>query len=123
MTLQAKIDRLAVKFAVEVFDAIRECSLEELGGTEVKIPDLRLVPPPLRRTGHLVRRSDEAIGKVVGQIVTLVKANKGGLRAEQIRTKLGLRPKEMPKPLKVALASKQLRKSGEARATVYTAGK
>jgi hypothetical protein len=122
MTLQAKIDKLAVKFAVEVFDAIRECSLEELGGTRVPTPHLRLVPPP-RKTGRLVRRSDATIGKVVTQIVTLVKANKGGLRAEDIRTRLGLRAKEMPKPLKVALASKQLRKTGEKRATVYLAGK
>jgi len=120
MTLQSKIDSLAVKFAVQVFDAIRECSLEELGGVPAR-PRLRLVPS--RKTGRLARRSDVAIGKVVTQIVTLVKANKSGLRAEDIRTKLGLRAKELPKPLKVALAAKQLRKTGKKRATVYQAGK
>lgn len=115
MSLQTKIDQLAVRFAVNVFDAIRSCSLEDLGGvTEA---------PARKATGRLVRRSEATIGKVVAQIVTLVKANKRGMRAEEIRSKLGLRPKEMPKPLKLALASKQLRKTGNKRATVYSAGK
>jgi hypothetical protein len=43
------------------------------------------------------------------------------LRAEQIRAKLGLQSKEMPRILKGGLAKKKLKTKGQKRATTYTA--
>jgi hypothetical protein len=56
---------------------------------------------------------------VIEQIVSLLKSNPGGLRAEQIREELGLQAKELPRPLKEALDSGRLGKSGQKRATTY----
>jgi hypothetical protein len=58
---------------------------------------------------------------VLDQIVALVKKNKDGLRAEQIRAELDLQAKELPRVLKEGLGSKRLRKMGQKRATVYSA--
>jgi hypothetical protein len=59
------------------------------------------------------------IAGVIDRIVGLLRQSAGGLRAEQIRQKLGLLAKELPRPLKDALASGQLGKSGQKRATTY----
>ena len=72
------------------------------------------------RSGRLKRRSSEDIGAVLDQVVALVKKNKDGLRAEQIRTELSLQAKELPRVLKEGLRSKRLRKAGQKRATVYS---
>jgi hypothetical protein len=53
--------------------------------------------------------------------MALVKKSKDGLRAEEIRQKLGLESKEMPRVLKEGLATKMLSKRGQKRATVYLA--
>jgi hypothetical protein len=54
-------------------------------------------------------------------VVALVKKNKNGLRAEAIRTSLGMASKEMPRVLKEGLAKKKLKAKGQKRATTYTA--
>ena len=77
--------------------------------------------PKTTRSGRLKRRSSEDIGQVLDQVVALVKKNKDGLRAEQIRTELSLQAKELPRVLKEGLSSKRLRKAGQKRATVYSA--
>jgi len=74
-----------------------------------------------RRTGRLPRRSAADIGQVIEQIVSLVKQSPKGLRAEQIRQKLDLQAKEMPRPLKEAVEGGRLGKSGQKRATTYFA--
>ena len=85
-------------------------------------PDLASFPAAkATRTGRLKRRSNEDIGQVLDQIVALVKKNKDGLRAEQIRAELDLQAKELPRVLKEGLGSKRLRKTGQKRATVYSA--
>ncbi|HSQ61893.1 MAG TPA: hypothetical protein VLM85_01710, partial [Polyangiaceae bacterium] len=61
------------------------------------------------------------INAVVGRIVALLKANKKGLRAEEIRTKLGLDRREIPRPLAEALHKKLVSKRGKKRATTYFA--
>jgi Fic family protein len=50
-----------------------------------------------------------------------MKKHKDGMRAEQIREKLGLQAKEMPRVLKEGLATKLLSKKGQKRATTYLA--
>jgi hypothetical protein len=54
-------------------------------------------------------------------VVALVKKNKNGLRAEQIRSELDMQPKEMPRVLKEGLSHKVLRATGQKRATTYFA--
>ncbi|HTB73187.1 MAG TPA: hypothetical protein VK762_08075 [Polyangiaceae bacterium] len=130
-TLRSQLDSLAAAFASAVVDAIRGASLHELVATDGRpAPAARAASGPAAkpivaskttRSGRLKRRSSEDIGQVLDQIVSLVKKNKDGLRAEQIRTELGLQAKELPRVLKEGLRTKRLRKAGQKRATVYSA--
>jgi hypothetical protein len=132
-TLRSQLDALASSFANAVVDAIRGASLQELlatGGKRADAPrraPAAAAPAPARaagkstRTGRLKRRSAEDIGKILDEVVSLVKSKKDGMRAEEIRTDLQLQSKELPRVLKEGLTSKRLRKSGQKRATVYFA--
>ncbi len=53
--------------------------------------------------------------------MALLKKNKEGLRAEEIRSSLGMLAKEMPRILKEGLATKKLTSKGQKRATTYFA--
>jgi hypothetical protein len=53
--------------------------------------------------------------------VLLVKTHKNGMRAEEIRSALGMQSKEMPRILKQGVASKKLTTKGQKRATTYFA--
>lgn len=141
--LRNRLNDLATAFASGVLEAIRGISLDELlsetskgGGRPtslVREASTRLAaralpaaapsgaPRSLGRGGRLARRSADDIGRVIEAIVTLLKQSPRGLRAEQIRTRLGLQAKEMPRPLKEALASGRLGKSGQKRSTTYFA--
>jgi hypothetical protein len=141
-TLKSSLQSLAAAFAEDVVRAIRGASLQELLG-EVAVtrarhaaaaaapkaasaePATRPAQAPgavLGRRGRLKRRSADDIAVTLDRIVTLLKANPAGLRAEQIRKELGMLAKELPRPLAEGLASKALRKKGQKRATVYFAG-
>jgi hypothetical protein len=130
-TLRSQLDSLAASFAGAIVDAIRSASLHELVGSEGRgaaagraaaSPVAKALPAAkTTRTGRLKRRSSDDIGQVLDQIVALVKKNKDGLRAEQIRSELSLQAKELPRVLKEGLGSKRLRKTGQKRATVYSA--
>jgi hypothetical protein len=129
-TLRSQLDSLAAAFASAVVDAIRGASLHELVGSEGRgapvarptaSPAPKAIAAKTTRSGRLKRRSSEDIGQVLDQVVALVKKNKDGLRAEQIRTELDLQAKELPRVLKEGLRSKRLRKAGQKRATVYSA--
>jgi hypothetical protein len=74
-----------------------------------------------RRGGRLARRSSGDIAGVVASIVGLLKSSPAGLRAEEIRSKLGLQAKELPRPLKEGLDAGTLSKTGQKRATTYFA--
>jgi hypothetical protein len=69
----------------------------------------------------LPRRSSEDIEQILDQVVSLVKSHKEGLRAEQIRSELGMQAKEMPRVLKEGLVKRKLRSKGQKRATTYFA--
>ncbi len=132
-TLRSQLDSLAGAFANAVVDAIRGASLQELVATDGRsspIARSQATAPVAKaaagaskatRSGRLKRRSSEDIGKVLDDVVSLVKKNKDGLRAEQIRAQLSLQSKELPRVLKEGLSSKRLRKAGQKRATVYSA--
>jgi len=78
-------------------------------------------PSRTGKPGRLPRRSAEEIAAALDEIVGLVSKHKDGLRAEEIRTKLGMQVKEMPRVLKEGLATKRLMAKGRKRATTYTA--
>lgn len=58
---------------------------------------------------------------MIESIVELLQKSAGGLRAEQIRSALGVEAKELPRPLADALSAGRLTKSGQKRATTYFA--
>ena len=135
-TLQSQLHELAHSFAAEVLGAIRSASLEELASAQgsdsvgaarsSRAP--RATATPARKAtkaassnGRLPRRSAEDIRAGLGKILTLLKGHKTGLRAEQIRSSLGMRPKEMPRILKEGIATKKLTSKGQKRATTYFA--
>jgi hypothetical protein len=135
-TLKSRIDSLASAFASDVVQAIRSASLEELLGGAVTLGTVngrgsaRPVRPaavaaaPAPRTGkggRLARRSSEEIRGTLDKVHGLLRASKGGLRAEQIRAALKLDVREMPRVLKEGLATKKLASKGQKRATTYFA--
>jgi len=148
-TLHQTINSLASEFAHNLLRALRGASLEEIlaetapghaahagGGVARRRPGR---PPgsgaarahaaapaaaPARRGGRrLARRTAKDITAVVGRIVTLLQGSKNGLRAEEIRAKLGLDRREIPRPLAEALKKKLVAKRGKKRATTYFTGK
>jgi hypothetical protein len=138
--LQSRLGELAHAFSERVLEAIRGASLEELfagsSGPRVapkraapaaparaaestrRAPE-RAVPVAARRSGRLSRRSSGEIERVISEIVALLAEHPEGLRAEQIRKRLGLLAKELPRPLKEGLDSGLLGKAGQKRATTY----
>jgi hypothetical protein len=129
MSLRQRLSELASSFASSVLSAIRGASLEDLLGESsgrgrramprASTTDGAAARPARRRGGRLPRRSANDIEQVVEQIVGLLRQSPKGLRAEQIREKLALQAKELPRPLKEALDSGRLGKSGQKRATTY----
>jgi hypothetical protein len=125
MSLRHQLSDLASSFADAILDAIRASSLEELLAQSGGAPGPKRGPGRPRgssgKPGRLPRRSAEDIASELAKIVALVKKNKGGLRAEQIRAELGLQAKELPRVLKEGLSTKVLKSKGQKRATTYTA--
>jgi len=122
--LRAHLNELASSFANGVLAAIRTASIEDLlaeSGSARRLPGIRSVGAGrgARSSGRLPRRSAEDIGQVLERIAGLLRSSPKGLRAEQIRQRLNLLSKELPRPLKEGLASGRLGKSGNKRATTY----
>ena len=136
-TLKTTIDSLAAEFASKLITAIKGASFAEiLSVTGGSSPARRGRPPAPAKAeapkahvpvsvarkgkgGRLARRSPEALAKTKAEIVALLAKSPKGLRAEQIRAKLGLTKQEIPRPLSDALAEKLIAKKGEKRATTY----
>jgi len=130
-TLHATINSLASEFAHSLLRALRNASLDEIisetsaghaSGGRRATAAAAAAPGRRRGGGRLRRRSEKDIQAVVGRIVSLLQANKKGLRAEDIRQKLGLDRREIPRPLAEALRKKLVSKKGKKRATTYFAG-
>jgi hypothetical protein len=121
-SLRAHLNELASSFANGVLAAIRTASIEDLlaeSGSARRLPGVHGVGRAGRSTGRLPRRSADDIGRVLDRIAGLLKTSPKGLRAEEIRQRLNLLSKELPRPLKEGLASGRLGKSGNKRATTY----
>ena len=136
MSLHQQINALAAEFAHSLLRAVRGASLEDIlrethaghsahtGATQHAAPRhaARAAAPSRRPRGRLRRRSDKDIQHVVDRIVSLLHSHKKGLRAEEIRSKLGIQRRELPRPLHEALTKKLVSKKGKKRATTYFAG-
>ena len=107
-TLRSQLHDLAGMFAEQVLGAIRGATFQGLvsSGGEGAV-------------GTAVARG--LIAKMLDRIVLLVKTQKNGLRAEEIRSKLGMQAKEMPRILKEGISTKKLTSKGHKRATTYAA--
>lgn len=120
-SLRSRLGDLASAFVASVVEEIRGASVEELfapaagGGRRSS----RVAPESARAGGRLARRSGQDIEAVIDQIVELIRRSPKGLRAEEIRSALGLEAKEMPRPLREGLAAGRFTKAGEKRATTY----
>ena len=141
--LRNHINQLATQFASQLMAALKNASLSDLAaesasqsggghsggsgggkrgpgrpakGASAKAPS---ESAPAGRGGKRRRRSAADIGETVEAIVKLLKTNTKGLRAEQIRAKLGLARKEIPRPIAMALEAKKITKKGQKRATTY----
>jgi hypothetical protein len=117
---------LASSFTDALLQAVRNASIRDLQSTSNNARNGRAAaaaarPASPRSSRRLPRRSAEDIAKELGRVVGLVKTHKTGLRAEQIRGRLGMQPKEMPRILKEGLSKKALRSKGQKRATTYFA--
>jgi hypothetical protein len=136
-SLHSTLNDLAASFADSILSAIRGASLDELASSDRPVKEASRparatpraaaapAPAPAKRTrsaGRLPRRSADDIASALVQVVSLVKKHKEGLRAEQIRSELGLQAKEMPRILKEGLGKKSLKAKGQKRATTYFAG-
>jgi hypothetical protein len=129
--LHSHLADLASSFATSVLAAVRSSSLEELritNGHGRPAPEHRgaraaaaAKAAPAKSSRRLGRRSAADISRALDGVVSLLKKKKAGLRAEQIRTELGMQAKEMPRVLSDGLSHKKLRKKGQKRATTYFA--
>jgi hypothetical protein len=135
-TLHQTINSLASEFAHSLLKALRNASLDEIiaetASGHASGARRRGRPAAAAHTGggggarrgggrRLRRRSAGDIGAVVSKIVSMLKSHKKGLRAEEIRAKLGLDRREIPRPLAEALKKKLVTKKGKKRATTYYA--
>lgn len=126
-SLRSQLEVLTTSLADQIMAALKNASLHELvgakGGGALRSNGRRErlagrggggQPVPIattsRRTGkngRLPRRSPEEIAKTLNKIVLLVKTHKDGMRAEEIRSALGMQAKEMPRVLKEGLSMKK----------------
>jgi hypothetical protein len=138
--IQSQIQVLARHFVDQVVEVLRGASLRDLvsheagaGGAVANGRPARSVAtaaaapsptPPAksaRSTGRLPRRSADEIQATLDKIVALLRKHKDGLRAEEIRSSLGMMAKEMPRILREGLSTKKLTSKGQKRATTYFA--
>jgi hypothetical protein len=127
--LHTTLQSLAHAFAEEVLAAIRSSSLGEVTGAPNGTPrhgpgrPRRFAAPassPSVVNGRPARRSTDEIEAVLGRVVAALKT--GPMRAEEIQKSLGLHRKELPRVIKLGLQTKAIKRKGQKRATVYTAG-
>ncbi len=112
-----------------ILSAARSCPLDELFGTAGVAREERFAPGAggngARRfpgsSDESRPRSAEDVGKTLDLVVLLLRGQKGGLRAEHLRQKLGVPKEVMSRVLNQGLASKRITRTGERRTTTYFA--
>ena len=138
--LQSALSQISEEFAQKVFELIRTAFIAELGNVTLSpgaAPALRArtaapkkAPPaarpePAKKGGakevRLARRSPESIAKALDSIVGLLQ-KKPNIGSEEIQKTLGLARNEIARPIALGISTGALRKTGEKRATKYSAG-
>jgi hypothetical protein len=135
--LRSQLNALAANFAEQVIAAIQTSSLQEIVGSQTASGSIGAgraaarsshLPTALplstrapKASARLPRRSAEEIAKALDKVALLVKTRKAGMRAEEIRSALGMEAKEMPRILKEGISKKKLTTKGQKRATTYFA--
>lgn len=138
--LQSALSQISEEFAQKVFELIRTSFIAELGNVTLSpgaAPAIRArtaapkkAPPaarpePAKKGGakevRLARRSPESIAKALDAIVALLQ-KKPGIGSEEIQKTLGLARNEIARPIALGISTGALRKTGEKRATKYSAG-
>jgi hypothetical protein len=131
--LHATIQKLSEDLAANILRAIRSMSVDDLArlggssggaarrgpGRPPKAAAHHAAPRAARGSRRLARRSTQDLEKMAERIISLVKSSKKGINAEAIRSSLKVPRKVLPRPLKMALDSKKIRKKGHKRATMY----
>lgn len=106
---------LGERFAASILEAIvGSLTLDDLG-----VAPALSVASPLGADSRLIRRSDEDIAVVVNRIVSVVSRHPDGIMAETLRREIGLSKRELFTPMKLAVATRVIRKTGKKRATYY----
>lgn len=132
--LEAAIAEFATQFAKQVVALIGNAQVSELvaiasGGkvhAPVAAPARRGAPAvvaakPAPRAAKGGRRTSESILAELDRIVGALKETPG-LRSEELQKKLGIAAKDIERPISIGLAKGLLKKTGEKRATRYSAG-
>jgi hypothetical protein len=141
--LSASLQELTAAFVQSLVGAIRNMPISEINGdgsheTHSHTPRAHTAPARARapraaapasaktpktkasKSGRLARRTPEQIEEAIASVVALVRKHPDGLRAEDIRTELGLDVREVPRILKQGIAEGQLKiLSGQKRSTAY----
>jgi hypothetical protein len=136
-SLRSTVADLAEVFADRVLEALRSMSLDEVLGVSSRSAtpskgrtamtpsrgqaNGRMAAGAKESTGTRVRRSTEDMEAVADRIVSLLRGHKEGMRTEQIRAELGLKRKDIARPIALALQAKRITKKGQKRATTYFA--
>src|SRR5690242_17366443 len=97
--LQSTIESLASDFATNVLAALRTASLADIEGITSGGRGGVARKPAAKVGGRLQRRSAGDLASMVEQIAVVLAKETAGLRAEQIRSALGVEAKELPRPL------------------------
>lgn len=120
--LRAKLFELTNEFASEVLEAIASTSLDEIldgSVTGTRASARARTMAVARRVSPGKRRTPNDFEQTIEAIVSMLKNHGGGLRAEELRARLGLERRDMHGPIAKALASRRIRKTGEKRTTTY----
>src|SRR5262249_11315696 len=86
---------------------------------ELEAGDARALPSG---AGRRVRRTEDVIAAAAETIAAVLGRSAGGLRAEELRRRVGMTRLELARPLKTLLKAGRVKKTGEKRATVYSLG-
>ena len=124
--IQAQLSSLAETFTSQILETLRGASMDDIvnlnGAGSVKLPTASKTASKTTSTGRLARRDPEEIAATIETIVAVLKKAPEGLRSEQLQEMTGIPKKEITGPIAQALASKQIKKTGNKRATTYFLG-
>jgi hypothetical protein len=123
--IKTAIEEASNQVTKELADELGHLSLRDLieladGSTKGGKPGRKAAGRPKNASTRLPRRSAEEIDAAADKLASLLGRKKDGMRAEEIRSALKMDPRELPRVIKAALASKKIAVlSGQKRSTTY----